>query len=338
MSEIKITALTQGINVPSARFRWRQHQDQINKSGFNIQELPANPLSYPPVNKFSRPSWLIKNVLDGTKRVRQANKADICFLQKPLCSTLYSAERLLKVPTVFDVDDAIHLNQRFTSVKKIAQKADIVLCGNSFLANYYEKYSDVTILPTSVNTSIFKNVNAIDNKRLVIGWSGTSSNFKYLYQIEGALNTVLSEVENSVIKIVSNAKPNFKIIPENRIIFERWTPENEVNSISDFNVGIMPIEDTLWGRGKCSFKMLTYMSMSQPVVVSPVGMNNDVLKMGNCGLAASNSDDWIQALQYILLNFDKAKEMGEEGRKIVENYFSSEVVGTKLINTLRTIV
>ena len=267
-----------------------------------------------------------------------SNQYDLCLLQRPLVSTLFTCEPLIKVPYIFDVDDAIFLHKRSFSVDLISRRAAHIICGNSFLADYFSKFSSVSILPTAVDTTYFVPSTDKVTKEGIIGWSGSSSGFKYLYQIEDALSIVLNVVKNSKIKIVSNCEPHFTKIPKNRVIFEKWSASTEVKAIQSFTIGIMPLDDSLWSRGKCSYKMLTYMACEIPVVVSNVGMNEDVLKLGKAGFSASDTSSWVESLITLLSESNNRCLMGKEGRKVVENNYSNEVVVPKLVEVFNKVI
>jgi len=268
-------------------------------------------------------------------RVLRANKFDIRFLQRNLTSTLCTWEPLLKKPFVFDVDDAIFLGPRGYSADRIAKAASLVICGNSFLANHFNRFSNVEILPTAVDSNLFTpkdNTNA--DLRKVIGWSGSSSGFKYLYSIEFAIRKVLARHPDSVLKIVSDIAPVFKSLPHEQVLFEKWSVAREVSALHEFSVGIMPLDDDPWARGKCSFKMLTYMAVGLPVVVSPVGMNNEILAHGACGFAASTVDDWVDSISFLFSTPNISNEMGAMGREIIERRYSRNIIAPKLAQLL----
>ncbi len=110
-----------------------------------------------------------------------------------------------------------------------------------------------------------------------------------------------------------------------------------MTGLQSFAVGIMPLSDTPWSRGKCSFKMLTYMAAGLPVVVSPVGMNREVLALGDCGFAATSRDDWVDALSIVLREQERSRAMGAIGRRIVENHFSRDVIAPRLAMLLQRV-
>jgi glycosyltransferase involved in cell wall biosynthesis len=139
------------------------------------------------------------------------------------------------------------------------------------------------------------------------------------------------------LRIVSDLEPKFNYISKERIEFIKWTPENEVFTIQKMTIGIMPIDDTEWSKGKCSYKMLLYMSCAIPVVVSNFGMNKEVLGKGNVGLGCNNNSDWVSNLNFLLENQELANEMGVNGRKIIEKYYSLGSNAILLSNFLKSI-
>lgn len=331
---LRVAALTQGAHVPSTRFRVEQHIDRLSRLGIDVDHQPAKFGAYPPVGTLRRIGWLPRSVLDAARRAWWANGADVCLLQRTLVSTLHTAERLIRRPLVFDVDDAVFLHQRGRLIDSIAQRAALIICGNSFLADHFSALGSVAILPTAVDTSRFVPA-ASGTLRSVIGWSGSSSGFPYLESIQEPLRIVLQRFPKAVFSVIADRPPSLPLLPANQLRFTRWQAETEVQDLQSFTIGLMPLSDTPWSRGKCSFKMLTYMAVGTPVIVSPVGMNREVLALGGCGLAAESADDWVDALTALLRDQDRSVAMGAIGRRIVESHFSSDIVAPQLASLLR---
>ncbi|MEO3712059.1 glycosyltransferase family 4 protein [Roseateles flavus] len=333
--QLTVAGLTQGLLQPSTRFRWSQYRSLFLAAGLDARDLHARFSAYPPQARWQRPAWGLAALADARLRVARANRdADLAFLQRHLLSTLHTAERALKIPYVFDVDDAIFLGTRGESADAIARGARHIICGNAFLADHFQRFGPVTILPTAVDTDHFTARQAAP-ARPTLGWSGSSSGFPYLYAIEGALARVMQALPQVQLHIVADRPPAFRSLPTDRVQFTRWQPDIEVEVLKTFTVGLMPLEDSPWARGKCSFKMLTYMSCALPCVVSPVGMNREVLDLGACGLAAAGEQDWVEALQALLSDEALAWTMGQTGRRIVEQRFARRVVGAQLVELLR---
>lgn len=333
--KLTVAGLTQGLLQPSTRFRWSQYRTLFQDAGLDTRDLHARFSAYPPQAGWQRPAWGLAALADARLRVARANReADLAFLQRHLLSTLHTAERALKIPYVFDVDDAIFLGTRGESADAIARGARHIICGNAFLADHFQRFGPVTVLPTAVDTDHFT-VRSAPPARPTLGWSGSSSGFPYLYAIEDALARVMRALPQVQLHIVADRPPAFTHLPPDRVHFTRWQPDIEVEVLKTFTVGLMPLEDSPWARGKCSFKMLTYMSCALPCVVSPVGMNREVLDLGACGLAAESVQSWADALHALLSDEALAWSLGQTGRRVVEQHFSRRVVGAQLIELLR---
>ena len=328
-SRLRVAALTQGLNQPSSRFRLEQHIDALSKMNIDVINHPAQHGAYPPVGMFRRVGWLPRAITDAALRAWRANNSDVCLLQRELVSTLHTAERLIRRPIIFDVDDAIFLHNRGRAIDSIARSARLIICGNSFLADHFSTLGHVAILPTAVDTSRFIPTN-LKSARPIIGWSGSSSGFGFLESIQEPLRIVLRRFPDVHFSIISDRPPVLPKLPPKQLHFTRWNAETEVQALQSFTVGIMPLTDTPWSRGKCSFKMLTYMAVGIPVVVSPVGMNCEVLSLGDCGLAAASTDDWVDTLTTLLGDRERSSSMGAVGRRIVESYFSRDVIAPQL--------
>lgn len=268
-------------------------------------------------------------------RVADVRKADVCFLQRELISTLVTFEPLIRPPFVFDVDDAIFLGPRGRWTDGIARRARITICGNGFLAEHYERLGPVAVLPTAVDTDRFAPAASPPSGSPVIGWSGSSSGFAYLYRIEQALRQVLARHPGATLRIVADRPPQFTSLPLAQVKFDPWSPATEAAAVQGFSIGLMPLEDSPWARGKCSFKMLTYMAAGVPVVVSPVGMNAEVLALGGCGHGPRTEAEWVDAIDDLLRHPERAAAMGATGRRLAEQHYSLHVVAPRLGALLR---
>lgn len=340
---LKVAAFTGSKNISSRRFRVFQYVKQLNDLGVIVNEHYSNFGSWPPINKIYRPFWLLLTVVDRIFPILKSYKCDVVMFQRELVSTLLTLELFSKRPRVLDVDDAIWLQNRRANRNfiRLVKKCDGIICGNDFIYNFLKFYnSNCIIIPTSVDTDRFSpieyNHEKIYNKK-IIGWSGLSSGFKYLYEIEDELYEILELHSNVVFRIVSDRQPVFKKISNSRIEFIKWSPDNEVKTIQTMTIGIMPIDDTEWSKGKCSYKMLLYMSCAIPVVVSNFGMNKEVLDKGIVGLGVDYKHDWIKHINYLLDNEENAIDMGKNGRRVIEKYYSLSSNVIVLANFLKSI-
>ncbi|WP_180773218.1 glycosyltransferase [Thermoanaerobacterium thermosaccharolyticum] len=331
---MKIAAFTGGINQPSSRYRVRQYIDILKKYNIEIDDYFSLNGKYPPEGKNKRIIWGIKTLHERLKQTISVNirKYDGTLLQREMISTFNTFENFTPRPRILDVDDAIYLHKRGKFIRKIAENSDVVICGNKNLADVFEKWNNrIYIVPTAVDTR--KYVPSISKKKrkekITIGWIGTSGGFKYLYKIERALKDLLERNKNVELLIVSDNKPKFNLMDEYRYVM--WNDKTEVENFQNVDIGLMPLIDDEWSRGKCSYKMLLYMSCGSPVVVSPIGMNQEVLDKASIGFGARNYySDWIDSIEYLIKNETMRIEMGKRGRQVVEENYSLDFLSKKM--------
>lgn len=334
----KVAAFTGGIAVPSARFRVRQYIPALQGHGVALAEMWSRFGCYPPKSKWQRPIWAAATLAAQLPNVARSRHYDAVLLQREMLSTFVTLEPLTGKPRILDVDDAIFLYKGASFARRLAQLSDRIICGNAYLAERFSAWNrHVTVIATAVDAlrylPIAKRTTCDD--AIVIGWIGTSANLKYLHDLEPAIAQVMKSVPGARLRIVCDKYPTFQMISRDRVEFIRWSEEIEVASIQGMDIGIMPLEDTHWARGKCSFKMLQYMSCGLPVVVSPVGMNAEVLALGGVGLSAVTMDQWVDTLLALLENAKLRACMGTAGRRVVETYFTLEVLAPKFADVLK---
>lgn len=337
LAALRVAAYTGGSTVPSARFRVRQYIPALRQSGVYIDEFVPKIGTYPPKSKVLRPFWAIGSICERLPAIARSYRYNLTLLQREILSTLLTLEPLTRPPRVLDVDDAIWLNHGGNFANRLAALCDLVICGNNFLAEYFYQWNPrVSVLPTAIDTERFYPLPLRpDPQRPIIVWSGISNGLKYLYDIEPALKAVLCKHRDAILRVISDQAPRFTALSPSQWEFLAWSPVTEVVGIQSATVGMMPLRDDLWERGKCSVKMLSYMACGISVVVSPVGMNAEVLKMGPCGFGTRTLDEWVDALDWLLTNTDKAVSIGGEGRKIVLDKYSLHVLAPQLAQILR---
>jgi glycosyltransferase involved in cell wall biosynthesis len=170
-----------------------------------------------------------------------------------------------------------------------------------------------------------------------MGWTGTSPNFPYLATIEPALEIALREIPGAALVVVADREPSLPRLAGRDVRFVPWSPTSEVEALASMDVGLMPLADDEWTRGKCSFKMLQYMAAGIAGVVSPVGMNREVLALGESGLAASGVDDWIEALRALAADPDRRARLGATGRAVALAHFDVPVVAAQIAAVFRSL-
>lgn len=332
----KVIAFTGGVAAPGSRFRVRQYIPHLRESGIELVEQFPAATCYPPEQKIFRPLWAVGSLAERIPGVLNSFRYDLSFFQREMLSTLITLEPFTKRPRVLDVDDAIWIHRGGATARRLAALCDSIICGNAFLADHFGQWNrNITIIPTAVDTDRFRPGTRDENMdRPVIGWSGGQSGLAELYRIESALSKILTMHPRAMIRVLCDSPPRFRDIRPERIEYVPWSPEAEVPAIQQMTAGVMPLTDTPWNRGKCSYKMLLSMACAVPMVVSPVGMNQDVLRLGNCGLAADSLADWVDGLDLFLSNPSHVAKLGQTGRGIVLKHFSLGSVAPRLANEL----
>ena len=333
-SPLHVMAFTGGASVPAARFRVRQYVPALAGQGIALTESYPSLGAYPPQSRALRPAWAAASLLQRLPAVLASRAADVVLLQREMLSTLFTLEGLTGRPRVLDVDDAIHLFRGGRTAQRLARACDLVIAGNPWLAEVYGAWNrSVAVLPTAVDTDALP----AEPYPLapVVGWIGTSGNLRYLYAVEDALAAVLERFNHTRLLVCCDGQPAFTRLPMDRVEVLPWSPGVEPAFFARITAGLMPLEDGAWERGKCAFKMLQYMASARPVVVSPVGMNADVLAHGEVGYAARDRDEWVDALSSLLVDPDRAAGMGRLGRAVVEAHYSLKALAPKLAALLR---
>lgn len=323
---MRIAAFTGGRTISSARFRVRQLIKPLSHQSIRVTEFPAAFSSWPPRNRWMRPLWFPATILERIPAVIRSHSFDLTILQREMVSTFNTLEGFTGGPRVMDVDDAVWLHPRGANFQRILKLCDAAICGNSFLSDYVSKtVSNIIEVPTLVDTERFQPIigTTRGEERPIIGWSGLHAGSKYLLAIERPLKIVLEKYPDAILRIVSDRRPEFNELPPDRIQFVRWSSDYsiEVGTMQNLTVGLMPIDDSLWSRGKCSYKMLLYMACGIPVVVSPFGMNADVLSKADVGFGAKTDDEWVDAISALIESWTLNKSLGENARSVVcDNY------------------
>ncbi len=344
---IKVAALTSGVNVPSTRFRVRQHIGPLREAGVCVREYIPLIDKYAPLPKsldflgrggFSvgHALWKCIKAAAALPGLTGSWRSQVTWLSRGILPGVLVFEPILRRPYIFDVDDAIWCSPPFGrfAMKQIARNAQVVLAGNSYIADWFSPYAgDVRIVPTAVDTDLIRprkaSKNGTGSESYTIGWIGTSSNYASLYRIEKSLEQFLRHHQAQFL-IVCDQPPKFIRLPPEKLRYVKWSPEEEVKALHQMDIGLMPLLPDEWSLGKCSFKMLQYMAAGLPVVVSPVGMNVEVLSMGDIGFPAVTHDDWYEALSCLYNDSGLAYRYGANGRLIVEKHFSRSVISTIL--------
>lgn len=342
---MKVQAFTGGLNLPSSRFRIRQNI--IPLSHENIELLESRPPITQHVGLSGRfgkvrgryvlpiaAAQLALNTLLRVPGLISNQRADVSWIQRSFIPGFEWPVHLLRKPLVLDMDDAIWMaGFAGRNVPFLLRNADSATVGNEYLANWAAQYCrNIHIVPTGIDTQKFKPMD-LPNERAEgfnIGWTGTSGNFQYLKLIEATLAEFLKRHRHAKLIVVADRAPALPLLPSDQVIYIPWTADSEASIINNFDCGIMPLADTEWAKGKCSFKLIQYMASGIPVIAAPVGMNTKVVTEGASGFLASTHREWLDALEVLSSDRDLSIKMGRAGRQSILEKYDTKVIAKQL--------
>jgi glycosyltransferase involved in cell wall biosynthesis len=343
---VRVAAFSCGWNYTSARFRVRQFIPDLGREDIAVREYIApiykhhEPRSYNPVwlgaVRVARPLALMPSVI-------ASHRHDASWIQKEMIWGRDSLERFTKGPRFLDVDDAIwaETDRSETNMARLAGRVDMVLAGNERIAEWFSPHArDVRIVYTAIDVDLFKPApeGSLPDRPFTIVWTGQKVTLQHLQLAEPALAEFMTRHPDVRFQSISDVPPNLALLPAERVTWHPWSPEVEVTRLQDADVGIMPLIDNENGRAKCAFKMLQYMGCAIPSVVTPIGLNADLLAAGEVGLGANDTTEWVNALEALYNDRDAARAMGEEGRRIAVEKFARPIIAREIATIFREVV
>jgi glycosyltransferase involved in cell wall biosynthesis len=290
-----------------------------------------------------------QEVLRGyLKRVADAllpGSADVIFVYREaaLLGPVWIEQLLgLRRPLVFDFDDAIYLadtsqanawSRRLKSVRKvetICRVARHVTVGNEFLARYAkDRAREVTVIPSTIDTDVYQIQPRARNRMPVVGWTGSVTTMPYLMALAPALRR-LREKREFELRVIG-AKVDIDGLAVRCL---PWRAETEPDDLRALDVGLMPLPDDEWSRGKGGMKALQYMALGIPSVVSPVGVNTTIVHDGINGFHACTEEEWIDRIALLLEDGPLRRRLGQEARRTVEESYSARVHAPRVARIL----
>lgn len=345
--------------TPGQRFRIEQYIDFLEQNNYIIE---FSPIMKAEENKFlySSGNYLRKfRILLRSFWVRFLNlkdlrkgKYDLVFIYRDalMIGSVYFEKQFKKigVPVIYDFDDAIWLNdvsdanKRFSwmknpdKTKKIISLSSVVTVGNDYLADYALRFNkNVVVIPTTIDTNYHTPVNfKAESKEVCIGWTGSITTLKYFNSLTSVLTRIRDTYPNVKFCLIGDSKFENKEIGLQGIA---WNLETEIVDLQQIDIGIMPLSDDEWAKGKCGFKALQYMAIEIPCVVSPYGVNSEIVEDGVNGFIASNEDEWFEKLSMLIESSDLRNRLGKAGRQTVIDRYSVDSNRTKWLEVFNSL-
>ncbi len=337
----------------SSRLRFFQYLPYLEKMGFSFTTRPFFGDNYlADLYNGKAPLFsVLKSYIARLGTVLSAPRFDAIWMEAELLRWLPACfEKALypsAVPLAVDYDDAIfdwYESQRFPGVSRLlGQKinrimamAELVVVGNDYLGKYAHSAGARRIekVPTVVDVHRYSVPVRDVDRSLKVGWIGTPATAKFLLGIAGVLKKVVSIYDVRIVAVGPNPQ-QFQGLP---VEVSRWQENTEVAEIQDFDIGLMPLPDEPYERGKCGYKLIQYMACGKPVVASPVGVNAEIVRHGENGFLAKTTDEWIDALSRLIEDPQLRFRMGQEGRSMVESEYSLQTQAPRLERMLRSVI
>jgi glycosyltransferase involved in cell wall biosynthesis len=302
---VRVVAFLQGERVPAARARGFAVALALEASGIACSLRVPRPSVYGdtrlpwPLDR-PRPLYAPLAALCRLRQLRDLRADDVVFFQRPMVELPTTVlERLAARGrrTLFDFDDAIFERRAARGkFKRLVGLADRVVAGSGYLAAAADAPSKTVVIPTTVDTDRFtaRPTRATRGADVVVGWTGLATNYPQLASAAPAIARALERTGARFV-VISNEPPPASLAPL-RAEFVRWRPETEVEDLARLDVGVMPLPDGPYERGKCAYKLIQYMALGRPGVASPVGANREVVTDGVDGFLAADGPAWEEAL------------------------------------------
>ncbi len=294
-------------------YRVQQYFPYLEKRGFDISHLTTKA---------------------GVPVLIQALRhADLVYVQRLLPNLV--KQYLLKTfgkRIIFDFDDAImygtgqESSTRKRRFRRMIGLSDCVFCGNAFLQSEAKKHKseNVFYVPTVVDTADYPTKNHVLAEPSVVGWMGSASTLRYLADIAPIL---ASPPHNTIFKIVADKPP---ATMETRMVFEKWKGEKEKQMLLSFDIGIMPVRDDIWSRGKCGLKLIQYCASGLPSISHPFGVSGEIVEEGQSGFIREHIEEWREAIERLEHDVSLRQRMGKRAREIAEERYSLKVWGPRV--------
>ncbi|MEO8649959.1 MAG: glycosyltransferase family 4 protein [Acidobacteriota bacterium] len=324
--------LEQGVEITYAPFETDELRIVLHKNGQTVKKVMA-------VLKNMRRRW------DSFAAVRDFDIVYI-FREAALLGPAWFERKLARsgVPVVFDFDDAVFVaykspsNGYLSYLKFPGKTATIcrlsahIMAGNQYLADYALKYnSNVTIVPTTIDTDKYSFQVMAERDVVTIGWSGSFSTVQHLDTIRDVLRD-LAKTEKFRLRVIGTPEYQIDGIETEAL---PWRSESEIADLRAIDIGLMPLPDEDWSRGKCGLKALQYMALGIPTICSPVGVNTSIIQDGENGFLAADKEEWITKLKELIRSVELRRRIGKAGHETVVKEYSAHSQAPRVLDVFK---
>lgn len=330
---------------PGQRFRHEQYLSALEDSGFRIRYSPLlnaeqDKVLYKPGNYFRKAQIFFASYRKRQKDLDAIQSGDIVFIYREAllsgdirfekafrrkgAKLVYDFDDAIWIPSVSEANKLLQFLKRPGKVGEIAGISDLVIVGNEYLAAYAKKFNpNVVIIPTTIDLEEYHTPITYPEKPVVtIGWSGSLTTIQHFAHAIPALTHIKAEFGDKVhIEVIGDG--NYRHEPLG-IVGKPWRKETELKDLAGMDIGIMPLPDDQWSRGKCGLKGLQYMSLGIPTLMSPVGVNAEIVHDGVNGFLPATTEEWVKRLKELIQDRALRERLGQAGLETVRSHYSSK--------------
>lgn len=357
MPKVLFACLHRPDRSPSQRYRFEQYISYLEEKGYPssfsyLLNGHDDKVFYAPGHYFGKGVILLKSVSKRLAEVFFKRLPPVVFVQREcfmLGSAFFEKRFAKRSRLIFDFDDSIWLQQVSEGNKKLAflknagktkeiiRAAHLVIAGNEYLASYARNYNPrVIIIPSTIDTNKYTTKEIVAKENIVIGWSGSFSTIAHFESAVEALQLLKKKYDSrlSFIVVGDSAYHNESLC----IRGLPWNAATEVEDLHRFDIGIMPLPDDEWTKGKCGMKGLQYMAAGIPTVMSPVGVNKEIIQDSENGFLAESTEEWVEKLSRLIESVELRKKFSINGRKTVEEKYSVHANRGKYLEAIRRVL
>jgi len=347
---MRVLALTKyGTRAASARQRFAQYAPFLASHGVELHLSPLiDDRQFGPIARGDKVgvTQALRSYGRRVQALTHARSYDLIWVQYELFPYLPGfVERVIgltRTPFVVDLDDAIfHMYDAHPSapirtllgrkLQPLLRSAQAAICGNDYLRDYAARFcGHVVVVPTVVDTEIFLPLPRPTGAPVTIGWIGSPSTFRDVAPLVPAIRSA-AERNGGIFRAIGGGP---LAAAQDGIESADWAEDREVADVQAMDVGIMPVTDRPFQRGKCGYKLIQYMACGLPVVASPVGINSRLAIPGETGYLAQTEAEWLEALDRLLKDPSLRARLGAAGRKLVQDNFSLASQQPVILETL----
>ncbi|MFA5793687.1 MAG: glycosyltransferase family 4 protein [Candidatus Brocadiia bacterium] len=326
---MKILFLVRDKNHPAPRYRVAQYLDYLNEHGIQTDVMTAP-----------------KSIWKWWQLTRKAGNWDVVFIQKKRVTPFWLKHLRKNSRLIYDFDDAVMFNSsrhdspdspaRMKHFINTVSNVDGVIAGNDYLQSLALPHnSRVWVIPTSIETKKYSVKEHHPNDTVTLGWIGGRKSLVFLKKLSDVLDRIHDKHKTTRLKIVCNDFFDCAGMP---VMKKQWSELEEVNDILSFDIGLAPLPDDLWSRGKCATKLLQCMAAGLPAVASPVGVHNQIIKENINGFLAKTDQEWFDQISRLVESIELRRNLGLAGRATVEQGYSINANAPKLLDIIKEVL